>query len=340
MTGRKPTISMDGLIDSFVAIDVPQTTALLHAIHLIGPDSRRAQVSKVLAARSHPMPDWVTALPDFELEGCHVIGQVFGDGDNYLIGGRWPGDRCLSMLVYIDHNLGTMVKDAFIADRPVDGLVAQFEELAGDDEVIGLTSERADWADARTRLEEAIAYGDMVWPPTETATWPQCRALVEWMVGLLPSGGAGYEFPAWSEDDEQELVEAFFSSEHGRALGENEDTRGIVETLIWLTAQYRPCDPLRWSPASLEVVMLDRFPRKVVAPKTYMNKFPKVVKAFILYAHHERGMPSELTAEVMEALKEFTPVYREIVADTGRPQGAHALAEMMRQASLGGDHDR
>ena len=37
---------------------------------------------------------------------------MLGDGDSLLLGARLPGYE-LTAVIYIDHNLGTIVKDAF-----------------------------------------------------------------------------------------------------------------------------------------------------------------------------------------------------------------------------------
>ena len=57
-----------------------------------------------------------TAVGDVNLSGVQM-SHVLSDGDNIMLGVRLPGGRELACLVYIDHNLGTLVKDAFVKPR-------------------------------------------------------------------------------------------------------------------------------------------------------------------------------------------------------------------------------
>ena len=45
------------------------------------------------------------------------MSHVLGDGDNIMLGARLPGGHELTCVIYIDHNLGTLVKDAFVVLR-------------------------------------------------------------------------------------------------------------------------------------------------------------------------------------------------------------------------------
>src|SRR5207302_9785901 len=100
--------------------------------------------------------------------------------------------------VYIDHNLGTVVKDAFVVAEPVAELVAFMREKADDPDTSWIDLRLAD---AKVRIAEAIDAGAMTFPPFESDTWPACRPLIEWITRLLPDGGTGYERPEWGEDE-------------------------------------------------------------------------------------------------------------------------------------------
>ena len=50
------------------------------------------------------------------------LTHVLGDGDDYLFGSTLPTGQALSALVYVDHNLGTVVKDAFVVPEPLEDL--------------------------------------------------------------------------------------------------------------------------------------------------------------------------------------------------------------------------
>ena len=50
--------------------------------------------------------------------------HVLGDGDNINIAVRFAGGAELTAVVYIDHNMGTLVKDAFVVPESMGGLEA------------------------------------------------------------------------------------------------------------------------------------------------------------------------------------------------------------------------
>ena len=117
-----------------------------------------------------------------------------GEISAYL-GARLPGHE-LTAVIYIDHNLGTVVKDAFLVPGSIGEVIERMREVANDPDVrlsdIGL-------ADARARVTEAIEVGALMFPPFETETWPASRPLTEWLLRLLPEGGTGYVRPTWSK---------------------------------------------------------------------------------------------------------------------------------------------
>ena len=86
---------------------------------------------------------------------------MLGDGDSVLLGARLPGNE-LSAVIYIDHNLGTIVKDAFTVPGSIDEVIERMREIADDPDVrLGDIS----LADARVRTAEAIQLGAIMFPP-------------------------------------------------------------------------------------------------------------------------------------------------------------------------------
>ena len=104
----------------------------------------------------------------------------------------------------------------------------------------------------------------------------------------------------------------------------------LIDSLVWFGADYGPGDPLRWSPVSVEIVLVDWFPRKVVDDVERLARLPDVLRAFIRYCHAERGIREALTTETLEAVDRWEPEYRELIA-SDRPQGVDALFAAMAE---------
>ena len=183
-------------------------------------------------------------------------------------------------------------------------------------------------ADARVRITEAIEHGALIYPPYESDSWPASRPLVEWMTGLLPTGGVGYpRVRTGATPRTAELTERFLGSPHGAGL-DDPDHRSLLESLLWFGTDYGPGDPLGWSPTRVEILLLDWLPRKIVADAEFLAKAPELLRALIRFSHHERGIRTALTEQTLRAVDEFEPEYQRLVRSP-RPQGPAALLAAM-----------
>ena len=166
----------------------------------------------------------------------------------------------------IDFNLGTIVKDCFFADRSLEGfntLWRQQDEASTDIQPLSL-------ADARARIADAIDIGARTWPPAESDDWPASRPLLEWVMRSMPAGGTGFERPEWSEQDGERLVDRFLASAYAPSPARPDDGP-IAGDLVWYRTGYGYGDPLRWSGAAVEILLLDWYPRKIVADGAYLT---------------------------------------------------------------------
>ncbi len=109
--GGPERATLPTLIESFAEVALPETTALLAALAELGPDElTRARAARALATRPHPLPPWLARLGKASVYRAVESTHVLGDGDSVLLGARLPGSE-LTAVIYIDHNLGTVVKD-------------------------------------------------------------------------------------------------------------------------------------------------------------------------------------------------------------------------------------
>ncbi len=318
---KRAALTRDELVASFLDVDLMETTALLAVIaEMAGDDLLRTRIHREVARRSHSLPDFLTGVGDVNAYRTVEMVHVLRDGDNVIVGARLPSGEELSSVVYIDHNLGTVVKDAFVVPEPIGDLIAFMREKTDEPDT---SWNDIDPADARVRITEAIDSGAMTYPPFETDTWPAARPLVEWIARLLPGGGTGYARPEWSEESRDDLTERFLASRFGAALGD-EDDRGLLDSMLWFGCDYGPGDPMRWSPVAVEIFLDDWVPRKIVADATYLSRMPALLRAFVRFCHDERGIRPALTAETLAAVDEYEPDYQRTIRSP-RPQGPAAL---------------
>jgi hypothetical protein len=85
----------------------------------------------------------------------------------------------------------------------------------------------------------------------------------------------------------------------------------------------------------VEILLVNWIPRKIVAEVPFLVKAPDLLRAFIRFSHHERGIRPELTARTLGAVDECEPEYQRLIRSP-RPQGPAALLAAMGAPDLDG----
>ncbi|MED5812877.1 DUF6398 domain-containing protein [Mycolicibacterium sp. 050232] len=318
--------SREELAAMFIDVPTPETTALLTVIAELANDDDllHARIRRELATRPEAGPEWLRMLAESSAYRAVRMAHVLGDGDNIVIGVHLAGDHEITLVVYVDHNLGQLVKDAFVVSEPIADVVAQYQHIADEPDVVW---EDLSLADARAWVEEAIAVGAITFPPIETESWPACRPLIEWVARTLPKGGSGYQRPQWDSNKLSRLTDRFFASQWGHPL-DDADHRDLLESLLWYGTDYGPGDPLRWSGVQVEILFMDWLPRKIVAPAEYLAEAPELLRAFVRFAHNESGVRTDLTDQTLAAIDYYAPEYQKAIRSP-RPQGPAALLDAL-----------
>ncbi len=321
-------VGLPELVETFIGTDLAETTAALQVIGALTSDELLvARIEKELRGRRQPMPAWLGALDELSVDRVHQMTHVLGDGDDYFLEARLPGTDPFVAVVYVDHNLGTVVKDAFLAPQGLENVLALAEEHREDEDQV---LSPFDLATARAIIGEAIEHGAMLFPPCESETWPLCRPLVERLVRALPPGGRVPDRPEWSEDELAHLREDFFASSYGRTL-DGDDEQALLESVTWFGTDYGPGDPLRWSPVNVEMLLVDWVPRKIVADVAYLSLLPNLLRGFIRYTHDRRGLRALHTEATLAAVDRWEPEYQRLIR-SDRPQGVRAIARILLDA--------
>jgi hypothetical protein len=318
--------ALDDLVESFIGTPYAETTAALTAIRaLVADEVLAARIGRELETRRQPIPDWLTGLDRARIDpDVWFMTHVLGDGDDYLLGVTLPSGHALSVLVYVDHNLGTVVKDAFVVPEPLEDLAIKVGTMI-DDADQSLT--RTDPATARAVVEAAIDFGSQLYPPLTSDSWPMCRPLVEWMLRMLPTGGEAQDRRDWSEEETTAIATEFFASSYGATM-DDADERDLLGSVLWFGTSYATGDPYRWSPVTVEMLMADWFPRKVIAEPAYLAKLPDLLRAYIGYCHDREGIRGDLTKETLAAVDQHEPEYLQLI-NSDQQKAMAGLAEAL-----------
>ena len=322
-----PEVTVNAFADALLDAGTRQTGALASVIAAMsGDDVLRERIQREVRSRRLPVPGWVRRIDQIEPSRATAMPHPFGDGESMAVEVRLPDDRVALAVAYVDHNLGTVVTDAFVMDDHLDHVLRHWHGADG-------SGEREDrdlpLAQARARLTEAIDAGATTVPPLTSETWPRCRPLVEWVVSMMPPGGTGYARPQWSAEELADLTDRFASSSHVADLSED-DVR-LVDLFIDFATNHGPGDPLRWSPTSVELV-LEWLSATVDTSPGSLEAAPEVLRAFVSFSHEERGVTRDLTAQTLGAIEAHAPRFHDIVEGAeGDPSGQSAEANQRMQ---------
>jgi hypothetical protein len=210
--------------------------------------------------------------------------HVLGDGDELLIGARLASGHELTCVAHIDHLSSSTIKDAFFVPDSIDRVLSHAKASNIDPDT---TFVDTSLADARAWIQHGL---DLPLLTLGSDSWPDCRTLVQWLVGHMPEGGQKYQAP-WEGESTTELRDQFFASPAGAPFDDS-DHRALLEELL------QAGDPLRWSAARVAQVFTGSVGESL--------DVPELLRAYVSFAHAESGIRDELTAEALAVIDEMT----------------------------------
>ncbi|HYN29410.1 MAG TPA: hypothetical protein VES95_06020 [Dermatophilaceae bacterium] len=323
-------LSLDGVgvaefAESLLAVDVAETTAALYALAALTPDEFLAHRLEAAAGRRRqPMPDAVRGLHAARITGAVLMGDELGDGDNVILGVTWPGGVTATLVTLVDHNLGTVVKDCFPVDEPLDVVVAMYEDLLRrEGEPVEGRLVPMDVADARAVLSGAVDNGRGRGGFSPEYDWPAPRPFLEMLLRTMPADGNPYAGrPAYPAMSPEEVATGFAASAEARGLGLADGAPALSAVRLLVShAAAEHGHPLRWSGATVEATLLRLALQGSDADDETLAAVPEVLAPLVRYVHGMLAVPETSRDATLEAVDHWLPVFEGMVAD-------EALAEM------------
>jgi hypothetical protein len=285
--------ALPNFVDNCIAARDSERTALLAALaEMLEDDALRELCRREVARRDEVLPLWIQSLADVEAYRAVRMSHVLGDRDELLIGMRL-GEFDLTCAVNIDHYSLVEITDAVVLPDPLDVVLADAEEefIDGDLRPMDLSL-----ADARAWIAHGLESSEGL-RIQERANWPRCRPLVRWLIGYLPEGGKGYQEPVWDPQRSAALFADFFASPAGLPF-DHRDTRELLSALCEETGNG---DPLQWSALRVTHVADCTLHGYDFSVGTVLE-LPKLLKAYVPFAHARGGIREGLTADALAAI--------------------------------------
>ena len=303
---------LPGFVRALEALGTAPALAVLRALGAVAAPRHAAAAQAAagrLAAAGLPEPAWAGELaPPKPTAALLVHEEAFDDGVSVVVE---FGSHTLG--VYVDHNLGGLVKDVFLA-----GSLAEVRESFT---TPGVSLRELDLAEARARVEAALYELDHTLDPPVSEDVGSLRALVEARLCVLPSG---FDLPdPYREvppEERQALLDGFLASPEGTRRQGDEAAEDVAALAIVFGADYNHGGPLRWSPVVVELFMLDWLARKVTREPGLFERVPDVLRDWVRYAVRRRGVPEDMLREAVDAVAHFEREMLETA--TSPPPGA------------------
>ncbi len=339
--GARPGVDVDqvfgaGLVGALEKLGGAGALAALRAMAAVGAESYVLLVREAadrLVQAGVAEPSWSGEVgrsrPVAALLMCE---EAFDDGVSVLVEFTTPGDERHTLGVYIDHNMGGLVKDAFLA-----GPLAQVSATLArhDTTSVPLELRELDLAEARVRIDAALYMLDhTIDPPVEEDVRP-LRALIQARSRLLPESIVPPdELEVLTPRERAGLLADFLDSLEGQRWRDDEDAEDIASVVIDFGADYNHGGPLRWSPVVVEIFMTDWLPRKVTREPGFFQRVPDVLADWVKYTGHRRGVPAGALREAVAAVKGHRKEMLQAVNDPQAWGPAKTCAVAARQAGI------
>lgn len=293
------------LVGAFIGTPLPETTALLAALsELLDDGMLAARCRHALVARHDAVPAWLAQLQQTTVRQAMLMTHVLGDADELILGVQFADGREMSSAVHIDHLQSSAVKDAFFVPESIN-TVLTVAKASNDDPDTSFVELPLDQAAAR--LRDALNREPAI-PGQVSDTWPNSRALLSWVAGLLPDSENAA--PQHISENRVEFVDRFFAALVGLPFN-----RPGYRALLDISIDAGTGDPLRWSSARLARLLAGGFVTPELIPAEVQADLPRLLRAYVPFAHAEAGIRDELTAEALAAIDEFADDYRASVLD-------------------------
>ncbi len=317
LPGAAAAPSLTEVVDSFLEIDIAETTAALHAIAAMTSDELlAARIRRVLPSRRQPIPAMIAQLGEARVTDAMLMTAELNDGENLVLAVRWPDGFEVTPVVYVDHNLGTIVKDAFVVEHPFTDIVADYHALMSEPGQPPSSLAAIGLADARAKADDAIATGWDYEPEDEESQWPACRPFVQMLLRSMPAGGDAAvgraAYPDLTPDDA--VAEFMASAEASRIADLPPAVVADAARVLVAHAAEHAGHPLRWSGVSIEIALCQFLPWDTDTSDQVLDAVPAVLSALVRFSHRRLGVGEQSTTEALASLHHWLDDYNHVRA--------------------------
>ncbi|WP_020577316.1 DUF1841 family protein [Actinopolymorpha alba] len=307
----------------------PEAVALLNGLAAIGDpvlaEQARAAFADLAARLELAPPQWAEVAGRVSVGDCFAVDEELGDATQVIMSFTYAAEPPHALVVLVDHNLGGLARDTWATGDAAE-LLAQVRETVAGDPTLSLSE--ASPAALKVALDDAFAATDQVVDPPVHDTFRHTRALALARVRGLPDGGVRAEAEPWTQDEQTELIEDFLASPEAAELPEDA-ARGVALELVSYGCEQDHGQPLRVSPAKLEILLLNWLPQTGLLDRAYVDQVPDVLPAWVRYVARRTQLSQASLDETLGAVDVLAPKFADAYDDTSLWGSARAAVESL-----------
>ncbi len=266
-------------------------------------------------------PAWISQLDHTKPAVPCSMNHILGDDQNLFVGVSFGNGLDATIVVYVDHLIGSAVKEVTLTPEPVGAVVGHFVESMEADEA---SFHELDPANTRAFLEAAIEASLTLPAEHQTENWPRFRPLLAWAVSLLPDGGTA---PPRAENQftfKGEVIDEFLA-DAGAELTPSEER--FADLLVDFKTRTGNRNAILWSPISVEVALVHSLAGQAQNLDDNYRQLPDVLRTLIRWCHQQASVPEHLTKLTLESVDEFEDQFLSSIVELISNEGAPWLDE-------------
>jgi hypothetical protein len=301
----------------------PDALAVLLAVASIALppfDVTARAAAELLRKAATPEPIWSRSIGRPTLVDAWISTDELDDQSNVLAAFAYEHRPPHAINLIIDANFGGLIRGAFVADDP-DKVRREWTQVSG------LPIRPLDEQALADLIGRGIEMFDVYVDPPVSEEADELMPLLRARLRLLPAPRP-IEPPETTDEEREALVDAFAASPDaaGRGAVAGGPAADLARWFVDFACDYGAGDPLRWSPIAVEILLGDWLPRKASLDQAEIDVLPEVLRRFVRFSAHRKGLSDDLIAETLEAVDRFAPDFVGGMADDERAGPAKQLA--------------
>jgi hypothetical protein len=286
----------------------PHRVAAVHALRLVAPPSEHKLLDESIAmlGEHFPPPRWAASEPPPPV-AAYIARDPWGSEEGLLI--EYGGDEPHGLLAQVTYPGGTVVRTIGLVEP---GAAARWEETDRESEIPMPLVERP-LEEVLRRLAAALRYTASLWPKHDDDAYVDLRALAASRCAAMASDED--EAPDWEPmaDAERASLIAEFLKEHG--LPDDQVTRHVADLCIDYGEGYIADGVFAWSPAEVELFLVDWLPRKTILDAEEIGAVPAVLRAWVAFSLGRAGLEARWIELAVAAVDNYALEFAERSSD-------------------------